>query len=112
MHAWQPRRLADAFGAVSDTGLTRSDIARIAGVHRSQVSRWFRGEQRPGYDSAMLIAGYLRQQHPDLADEFTAAAGYGGPVDPASRPDPVPPGLRDAVLDELGAGRGEFVLEY
>ena len=86
MHAWQPGRLSRVFRAIEETGLTRASIARIAGVHRSQVGRWFSGEQRPGYDTAMRIAGYLQREHPQLADEFTAAAGYGGPVEPEAGP--------------------------
>jgi transcriptional regulator with XRE-family HTH domain len=78
MHSWQSARQAAAFAAAERTGLTKSDIARIAGVHRSQVSRWVSGEQRPSYDRAMRLAAYLRQGHADLADELVAAAGYDG----------------------------------
>lgn len=96
MHAWQPARLATAFGAIEGAGLSKADISRIAGIHRSQVSRWFSGEQRPGYDAAMRIAGYLKDEHPDLAAEFTTAAGYSGPVEP--RPEsPIPPSLMDTI---------------
>lgn len=63
-------------------------------MHRSQVSRWFTGETRPTYDTAMrLAAGITHDGHMELADEFVIAAGYGGP---AARP-PAPP----TPLEEL-----------
>jgi transcriptional regulator with XRE-family HTH domain len=73
--------MAAAFAAVERTGLSKSDIGRIAGVHRSQVSRWVSGEQRPSYDRTMRLAGYLKRDNPELADELVAATGYGGPVE-------------------------------
>ncbi len=77
MHA----RQAAVFAAVERTGLTKSDIGRIAGVHRSQVSRWVSGEQRPSYERTMRLAAHLRRGgHEDLAEQLIAAAGY-GPVE-------------------------------
>lgn len=73
MHA----RQAAAFAAVEATGLSKSDIARIAGTHRSQVSRWVSGDQRPSYDRTMRLAAHLRRRYPDLAEELITAAGYG-----------------------------------
>jgi transcriptional regulator with XRE-family HTH domain len=75
-------RQAAAFAAVEATGLSKSDIGRIAGVHRSQVSRWASGEQQPSYERTMRLAGYLRTEHPGLADELIAACGYGGEPGP------------------------------
>ena len=92
MRARPTDRLPAALAAIEDAGLSKSDIAKIASVHRSQVSRWFSGENRPGYDAAMRIAGYLRRDNPQLAGEFTAAAGYGGPAEPEPE-SPVPPDL-------------------
>lgn len=79
MHAWQRSRQAAAFAAAERTGLSKSEIARIAGVHRSQVSRWVSGEQQPSYERAMRLAAHLRRDHPELAAELVAAAGYGEP---------------------------------
>lgn len=72
-------RQAAALTAVEATGLSKSDIAKIAGIHRSQASRWFSGDQRPSYDRVMRLANYLRREHPGLADELIAATGYGPP---------------------------------
>lgn len=96
-------RLAAVLAAVESAGLSKAGIARVAGVHRSQVSRWFSGEQRPGYDPAMLLAGYLEKEDPDLAAQFTAAAGYGGPVEPSD--DPVPDEVRKAIYRTLPPDR-------
>lgn len=80
-------RQAAAFTAAEATGLSKSDIARITGTHRSQVSRWTSGEQRPSYDRTMRLAAHLARTRPDVAEELVAAAGYGPP-----EPDPpVPP---------------------
>src|SRR5258708_38965105 len=88
-----PARLAAVFNAMTDAGLSKSDIAKIAGVHRSQVSRWFTGETRPTYDTAMrLAAGITHDGHPELADEFVIAAGYGGPAPLPPEPEPTPLG--------------------
>src|SRR5258708_34418422 len=95
-----PARLAAVFNAMTDAGLSKSDIAKIAGVHRSQVSRWFTGETRPTYDTAMrLAAGITHDGHPELADEFVIAAGYGGPAALPPKPEPAPLGglLRSAA---------------
>lgn len=94
-----PARLAAVFAAMTAAGLSKSDIARIAGVHRSQVSRWFTGETRPTYDTAMRLAAGIRPVHPELADEFVSAAGYGGPGEPAPGPTPLD--------DEIGADLAE-----
>lgn len=104
--------MAAVLAAAEDAGLTKAAIARISGVHRSQVSRWFSGEQRPGYDPAMRLAGYLEKNHPELAPAFTAAAGYSGPVEPD--PDVVPSRLREVLREELPedeAARLEAIIE-
>src|SRR5258708_6163626 len=86
-----PARLAAVFNAMTDAGLSKSDIAKIAGVHRSQVSRWFTGETRPTYHTAMrLAAGITHDGHRELADEFVIAAGYGGPAALPPEPEPTP----------------------
>jgi transcriptional regulator with XRE-family HTH domain len=82
-------RQAVAFAAVEAAGLSKTDIGRIAGVHRSQVSRWVSGEQRPSYERTMRLAAHLRRDRPDLADEIISATGYGGdpPPDPLVDPE-------------------------
>jgi transcriptional regulator with XRE-family HTH domain len=104
MPEWQPTRLAAVLAAAEQAGLTKSDVARIARVHRSQVSRWFNGYQRPGYDAAMRVAGYLEKEQPALAAEFTAAAGYSGPVEPGPQP-LIPPGWRAIIARKPAAER-------
>jgi len=85
--SWNPRRLSAAIGALKGAGYTRERIGALAGVHKSQVSRWASGEQRPTYDTAARLAGRLRAEQPGLADEVIAAAGYS--------PDPQPEPLVD-----------------
>lgn len=99
MHAWSARTSA-ALAAIEAAGFSRPDIAKITGAHRSQVGRWFSGEHRPGYDNAMRIAGAVRREHPHLADEFVAAAGFGGPVEPAPG-SPVPRDVLAAIRKTL-----------
>jgi transcriptional regulator with XRE-family HTH domain len=110
MRARPTDRLPAALAAIEDAGLSKSDIAKIAGVHRSQVSRWFSGEHRPGYDPAMRVAGYLRREHPRLADEFTAAAGYGGPAEPEPE-SPVPPELTALIRRLLPPDRQQEAID-
>lgn len=98
MYATQSARQANAFAAVERTGLSKSDIGRIAGVHRSQVSRWVSGEQRPSYERAMRLAGHLRTAHPELAAELIAATGYGVPSDQAET---------DVLAEEFGPERAD-----
>lgn len=99
--AWNPPRLAATISALKDAGYTRERIGTLAGIHKSQVSRWASGEQRPRYDAAMMLAGRLRaEQHPGLADEFIAAAGY------SSEPQPEP-----LVAPELAASLRRYAPE-
>jgi transcriptional regulator with XRE-family HTH domain len=94
-------RQAAAFAAVEAAGLSKTDIGRIAGVHRSQVSRWVSGEQRPSYERTMRLAAYLRREHPALAEEVITAAGYGGDPDPEPLVDPeLAAALRKHVPDD------------
>lgn len=110
MQAWQPARLAAIFIAAEKLGLAKSDIARIAGVHRSQVSRWASGEQRPSYDRAMRIAGYLERDHEDMAREFVAAAGYGGPIEPEEQP-VISPALLAAIRKDIDPADQQRVID-
>lgn len=84
---WSAPRVAAVLASLRKDGISESRLARMAGVNRSQVNRWGRGENRPGYDAARRLASYLRREHPDLADELLAAAGYGPP---GSEPEPEP----------------------
>jgi transcriptional regulator with XRE-family HTH domain len=74
----------DRFGAlldelISSTGLSQREIADLADVHHSQVSRWRAGTHRPGFDKvAALGAGVRRKfpQVPDYTSRLLDAAGY------------------------------------
>lgn len=105
MHA----RQAAVFKAVEATGLTRSDIARIAGIHRSQVSRWISGEQRPSYERTMRVAAHLRREdRGELAEQLITATGYGVPAEPVPELDDDPETLevlRSAYRDDPGKVR-------
>jgi transcriptional regulator with XRE-family HTH domain len=109
MRAWQSSRQAAAFAAAERTGLTKADIARIAGVHRSQVSRWVSGEQRPSYERTMRLAAHLRREHPELAGELVAAAGY-GPVEDGPEPS-VPPDVLRVIRKNYAPERQREVIE-
>ena len=98
MHAggWNPGALSAALSAMQDEGLSQGDIAKLAGVNRSQVNRWARGEHRPAYDRALRLARATAARMPAVAARFMTAAGYtwDGRADPApEREPPIPPDL-------------------
>src|SRR5215471_3740289 len=70
---------------MQNEGLGQGEIAELAGVNRSQVNRWARGENRPTYDRALQLARRAGRRMPELAARFMAAAGYpwDGSTDPA-----------------------------
>jgi transcriptional regulator with XRE-family HTH domain len=77
-------------------------MARLAGVNRSQVNRWSRGENRPGYDPVRSLAAAVWRKHPDLARELVEASGYAW----AEPKDPPPP---DVLTEELGQDTADRV---
>ena len=80
-------------------------MARMAGVNRSQVNRWSRGENRPGYDPVRKLALAVWRSRPDLARELVEASGYAW-AEPGEVPEPPPidpkvlAALRDAYRGE------------
>jgi hypothetical protein len=69
----------------------------MAEVNRSQVNRWGRGENRPGYDAARRLALAVYRDHPDLARELVEASGYPW-SEPQDLPEPEP--APDLARDE------------
>lgn len=81
MHsAWDGGRFKLALQRLmQEAGLERQDIAQLAGINRSQVSRWISGANRPRFDALQSLATAVRLQHPDLdalVAEMIQAAGY------------------------------------
>lgn len=104
MHAgWKPDALRSALAAIQDEGFTQADLAELADVNRSQVNRWTRGENRPTYDKALLLARRIARKNQRLADEFMTAAGYGPP---GAEPEPWPLGIQPEDDHE------QFILEH
>lgn len=93
MHiAWIPVQLAETLTAIQDvTGMSQREIARIAGVNRSQVNRWSHGESQPGYDKITRVALAIRQRgHEALAQQLMTASGYGVLPDGDTAPEAEP----------------------
>jgi len=96
MHGgWNPGALRAVLAAIQDAGFTQGDLAKLARVNRSQVNRWARGENRPAYDRALLLARRIARDYPGLAAEFMAASGYG-----AAEAEPEPDSLGIAPEDD------------
>ncbi len=78
---WDALALARAIKVLKDSGYGQADLASLASVSRSQVSRWASGAHRPGYDALRRLAEALLGARPDLRDVISslcAAAGYPG----------------------------------
>lgn len=110
MHARYPR-VAEAITAILDAGLTKSDIARLAGRDASQVSRWAVGSQRPGYETATQLAAGLRPAHPELAEQLLVASGYAGPGGEPPVPPLISPSLLASIRREVSPEDQERVIE-
>jgi transcriptional regulator with XRE-family HTH domain len=85
---------------MEDAGFGQGDIAELAGVNRSQVNRWARGENRPTYDKALQLARRTGGRLPRVAARFMAAAGYAWDGKTEAEPGPRPliaPEVEDAV---------------
>lgn len=109
---WSASRVAAVLASLKDAGITESRLARMAGVNRSQVNRWSRGENRPGYDAARRLAVAVYRDHPDLARELVAASGYvwAEPQD-VPEPDPLVPQEVLEVLERVYKGEPEQLRE-
>lgn len=80
---WDAAALSDALKRLKDLGHTFASLADLAGISRSQMSRWFSGGHRPGYDATRALATGLLTAHPTdeyrvIVHDLCAAAGYPG----------------------------------
>jgi transcriptional regulator with XRE-family HTH domain len=107
---WSASRFAAALGALEDAGLTQSRLARLAGVHRSQVNRWSRGENRPGYDPVRRLAVATWRQHPGIARELVEASGYPW-AEPAATEPPIPPDVLRVISRYYSPDQQREVIE-
>lgn len=81
--AWDAPALAEALKRLRDRGYSASDLAALAGISRSQMSRWTSGGHRPGYDALRSLTTSLLEAHPSdeyrsIIADLCAAAGYPG----------------------------------
>lgn len=112
MHGeWSPGELRAALAAIQDQGLGQGEIAKLAGVNRSQVNRWARGENRPTYDKALRLARRIGVRHPGLAAALMAASGYtwDGVTEP--EPEPEQAGISDKLRGQIEAEAGDLAPE-
>lgn len=98
---WSGRRVAAVLASLVDAGIPQSRLARMAGVNRSQVNRWSRGENRPGHDAVRRLAAAVYRQHPREARELIEASGYPW-AEPGVIPEPtVSPSLLASIRKEF-----------
>ena len=87
---WSPEDYADTIAEIRralDLGV--QDVARLAGVSRTQASRWGHGQHQPAYATARRLGTAVqRRGRGDLADRLMKSAGY-GPL-PEGGPGPAP----------------------
>src|ERR1700761_7362903 len=94
---WSGARVAAALAALGDAGIQQARMARMAGVNRSQVNRWSRGENRPGYTPVRKLALAVWHKHPGIARELVEASGYPW-TEPEELPEPViPPDVLEVI---------------
>lgn len=66
-----------------EAGLTQRDLAALIPIDSSQITRWKRGDARPGFDALRTLGEAIRADYPDLdvgPGDFLAAAGYDAPA--------------------------------
>jgi transcriptional regulator with XRE-family HTH domain len=87
---WAPEDYGDTIAEIRRTlDLSMQDVARLAGVSRTQASRWSHGKHQPAYASARQLAvAVQRRGRGDLGDRLMKSAGY-GPL-PEDKPAPEP----------------------
>ncbi|ASU81388.1 hypothetical protein CDO52_00305 [Nocardiopsis gilva YIM 90087] len=88
---WEPIALNQALDDLKELGYTRDRLAKVARVHRSQVSRWAHGLHRPNHDAVdhlveQLLSEDSRTEVRDAVLAFAAAAGYRKNVEPEASP--------------------------
>lgn len=96
--------------------MSQRDLAKLAGVHHAQVSRWKSGTHRPDYESMARLGAALRSEHPELGDltaGLLAATGRGAPA-PTAEPGSTGESDGDATVailrGALSAGE-QFILD-
>lgn len=106
MHAkfWDPDAVGRAVrGLVEMTGASNAELARLAGVSPSQVSRWSKGQTRPGQEALVRLRAELAERAEVDADDVLVtllrAAGY--PVE--ENLDRASSGLDDDLTDDADA---------
>jgi len=60
--------------------LDNTSLARLGGIHRTQITRWLRGDSRPDHDKLRALCDGVRLTYPELshlAADLWRAAGYG-----------------------------------
>src|SRR6185312_6058238 len=74
---WAPDQFAGVLAKIRDAmSLSAADLARLAGVSRSQASRWGRGAHQPAYPNVRQLGIAVYRDYPELAQELMASAGY------------------------------------
>jgi transcriptional regulator with XRE-family HTH domain len=80
----QRQQLADQLRqAITDSGLTMSDISRETEVHRSQLSRFMRGQRDLGLQVADRLCQFLGLS---LTKDAGPASPAGGPAEASPEP--------------------------
>lgn len=71
--------------------LNTAELGRLAGISRSQASRWGRGAHQPAYLNVRQLGVAVYRKYPGLAQELMTAAGYPGITeeDMAAEPGPL-----------------------
>ncbi|MFI7628457.1 helix-turn-helix domain-containing protein [Microbispora rosea] len=83
-----PNWPVDQFAALIDrildvTGLNKAQLASLAGMNPSQLSRWMSGASRPRFESVAALGEALQSRHPEAGvgpRELIEAAGYKAPA--------------------------------
>lgn len=78
---WSPAELRKALTDLKGLGHTASELAELAKISRSQMSRWGSGSHRPGHDAVRNLAHALADLRPAsryrrLVRDLCDAAGY------------------------------------
>ncbi len=84
-----PNWPVDQFAALIDrilgaTGLNKAQLASIAGMNPSQLSRWIGGSTRPRFESLVTLGEALKARHPQAGvgpQDLVRAAGYDVSID-------------------------------
>lgn len=109
---WSGARVAAALARLSDAGYPQSRLARLAGVNRSAVNRWSRGENRPTYDAVRRLSAGVWRAHPDEARELVEASGYAWSEPSELEPEPlVDPEVAEMLRRRYPGEADEFIAE-